>query len=65
MGKLRNGNMEKIVDAVVALCAVLLVGSIVLATGNREKEKTSMEDRITVLEHKCDSLQRQIDFMVE
>ena len=62
---LNNGNMEKIVDAVVALCAILLVGSIVLATGNREEEKKSMEERITVLEHKCDSLQRQIDFMVE
>lgn len=57
--------MEKIVDAVVALCAILLIGSIVLAASDREKKKERMEERITVLEHKCDSLQRQIDFMVE
>ena len=65
MKKTGNGNKERIVDTVVALCAILLVGSIVLAASDREKEKESTEERITVLEHKCDSLQRQIDFMVE
>ena len=65
MKKMGNGNKERIVDTVVALCAILLLGSIVLAASDREKEKERMEERITVLEHKCDSLQRQIDFMVE
>lgn len=57
--------MEKIVDAVIVLLLIMLCGSIILGISDREKQKASMEERIEVLEHKCDSLQRQIDFIVE
>lgn len=57
--------MEKIVDAVIVLLLIMLCGSIILGIGDREKRKASMEERIVVLEHKCDSLQKQIDYMVE
>lgn len=59
--------MEKFDNLVVTVSAVAVI--VAICTFVRvlceDAPKTSVEQRLDVLEQKCDSLQRQIDFMVE
>lgn len=47
------------------ICIVALAVSLVLVNVSQMAHRVKAEKRINKLEQQCDSLQRQIDFMVE
>jgi hypothetical protein len=54
-----------LVNIMIVLTACLAATLIICSQNGAFDEKPTQKERIEQLEHRCDSLQKQIDYMVE
>jgi hypothetical protein len=54
-----------LVNIMIVLTACLAATLIICSQNGAFTEKPTQKERIEQLEHRCDSLQKQIDYMVE